>query len=67
MSHRDLDACLFAALAVVAVAGLAGVLRTCLKGTEPGSVAIVVTGASMLCGIYAACGWGWFLATGVLR
>jgi len=67
VSHRELAVCLFAALTVISVAGLAGVLLALARGKAAGPAAVIVTGASLLCGVYAACGWAWFLATGVLR
>jgi len=67
VTGRDAALCLFSALTVIAVAGLAGVLLALAKGKASGTAAIIVTGASLLCGLYAAMGWAWFLATGVLR
>ena len=65
MTGRDAAVCLFAALTVISAAGLAGALRSCMRDGEPGTAAVIVTGASLLCGFYAACGWGWYVYTAV--
>lgn len=67
MTGRDLAVCLFALLTVISVAGLTGVLLALARGKASGTAAVVVSGASVLCGLYAAYGWAWWLATGVLR
>jgi hypothetical protein len=67
VSHRDLAVCLFSVLTAACVAGLGGVLRAQMNGRGSGAGAIAVAAVALLCGIYAALGWAWFLATGVLR
>lgn len=64
MTHRDAAVCLFCVLTVAAVAGVA---RAVLTSHRPGAAPVLLAAAGLLCGLYAALGWGWFLFTGVLR
>lgn len=64
MTHREAALCLFCALTVAAVAGVAGAVLTARR---PGAAPVLLAGAGLLCGLYALYGWGWFLFTGVLR
>lgn len=64
MTHRDAAVCLFCVLTVASPAGLAGAF---LAARRDSALDVLLAGAGLLCGLYAALGWSWFLATGVLR
>lgn len=67
MSGREAALWVIAVLSVAAVAGLAGAAVTRLKCRELPGLPYLVLAVAMVCGMWAAVGWAWWLTGGVVR